>query len=281
MADGRREPEVSIVIVGHSVLDELRRCLESIDRHAGLPVEVIYVDNASTDGSVAFVRSNHPDVEVVELARNIGVAAREEGLRRARGRYTMFLDSDAALTAGALPALVGALDGRPEWGLLGPRLVHDDGSPQPSARRFPSLLLPFLRRPPLERHFGDGPVVRRHLMDDIDPDRTRAVTYVLGACQIFRTELARAAGEFDDRIFFGPDDADWCIRIRDAGGEVVYFPDATVVHGYRRASRAKPVSRIAWRHLKAFAYFQWKYRSRRRELLALERELDRRAASST
>jgi GT2 family glycosyltransferase len=272
-------PDCSIVIVGHSVREELQACLESIESHAGVRVEVLYIDNASTDDSVAWIRSNQQDVQMVELARNVGVAAREEGLRRATGRHTMFLDSDASLTAGALPALVQALDEHPEWGLLGPRLVYADGSPQPSARRFPSLLLPFLRRPPLERRFGDGAVVRRHLMHDMDIERTRPVLYVLGACQIFRTDLARAAGSFDDRIFFGPDDADWCIRIRDAGGEVVYFPEATVVHGYRRASSAKPVSRIALRHLKAFAYFQWKYRRRRRELQALERELDLRAGA--
>ncbi len=276
---GRSEqPDVSIVIVGHSVRGELSAALAAIDRHAGIPLEVIYVDNASTDDSVRWVRANHPDVQVVELPRNRGVASREEGLRRARGRYTMFLDSDAALTAGALPSLVAALDDHPDWGLLGPRLVYEDGAPQPSARRFPSLLLPLVRRPPLERHFGDSSLVRRHLMEDMDLDRTRAVLYVLGACQIFRTALARSAGSFDERIFFGPDDADWCIRIRDAGGQVVYFPAATVVHGYRRASRSKPASRLALRHLKAFAYFQWKYRRRRRDLRVLERELDRLAA---
>jgi len=272
------QPDVTIVIVGHSVRDELRTGLAAIDRHAEMPVEVIYVDNASSDDSVEWIQANHPEVHVVELTRNRGVASREEGLRRARGRYTMFLDSDAALTAGALPSLVTALDEHPEWGLLGPRLVYDDGSPQPSARRFPSLLLPLVRRPPLEQHFGDSSLVRRHLMQDMDLDRTRPVLYVLGACQIFRTALARSAGSFDERIFFGPDDADWCIRIRDAGGQVVYFPAATVVHGYRRASRSKPASRLALRHLRAFAYFQWKYRRRRRDLRVLERELDRLAA---
>jgi GT2 family glycosyltransferase len=114
-------------------------------------------------------------------------------------------------------------------------------------------------------------------MEDVDHSRPRAVPYVLGACQLFRTELARAAGPFDPRIFYGPDDVDWCIRIRDAGGEVVYFPAATVVHAYRRITDRRPFSRTAARHLRAFLYFHWKYRRRRRELARLERELDRRA----
>ena len=262
-------PIVSIVVVAHSVRAELERCLESIVNHAALPVQVILIDNASTDDTLAWVAAHHPDVEVVSLPRNIGVAARDHGLRRATGRYTMFLDSDAALTADALSAMVAALDEHPGWGLLGPRLVNDGGSLQLSTRRYPPVLLPLLRRPPLGRLFEDRATVRRHLMADIPHDETRSVLYVLGACQLFRTSLARAAGPFDDRVFLGWDDADWCIRIRDSGGEIVYFPQATVVHSYRRLTKAKPISRAALRQLRAHVYFQRRYARRRHELIAL------------
>ena len=186
----------------------------------------------------------------------------------------MFLDSDAALTEQALPRMVAALDEHPEWGLLGPRLVHEDGSLQLSCRRYPPALLPFLRRPPLDRFFEDGPTVRRYLMADFGYDRTRPVLYVLGACQLFRTSLARKAGPFDEHVFLGWDDADWCFRIRDAGGEIVYFADAEVIHSYRRQTRAQPASRAAMRQLGAFFYFQRRYARRRRELIKLERRLD-------
>ena len=272
----RPDPVVSIVIVAHSVREELERCLSSISTFAGVPVEVIVVDNASTDGTREWLLAEHPDVTVVSLDTNRGVAAREDGLRRARGRYTMFLDSDAALTENALPELVAALDAHADWGLLGPRLVHDDGTLQLSCRRFPPLVLPLLRRPPFELLARYSRVVTRHLMEDVDHDRPRSVPYVLGACQLFRTSLARAAGPFDSRFFFGPDDIDWCIRIRDAGGDVVYYPHATVVHSYRRMTAATPLSRASLRHLRAFVYFRWKYRRRWRALRRLERELDAR-----
>lgn len=272
-------PVVTIVIVAHSVRGELERCLGSIAAHAGLPVRTILVDNASTDGTQAWVREAHPEVELVELPENVGVAARDHGLRRSESPYTMFLDSDAALTDGALPALVAALEEHETWGLVGPRLAYDDGDLQLSTRRYPPLTLPLLRRPPLSRFFEDGATVRRHLMADDDHTRTRPVLYVLGACQLFRTSLARIAGPFDDRVFLGWDDADWCFRIRDAGGEIVYFPAATVIHSYRRLTSRKPVSRAAWRQLKAHAYFQWRYRRRRRELIALSERLDRAAAA--
>jgi len=268
--------DVTIVVVAHSVRLELERCFRSIADHAGVGTEVILVDNASTDDTVDWVHAHHPEVAIVELAANVGVAARDHGLRRANGRLTMFLDSDAELTPGALPAMVAALDANPGWGLIGPRLVSVDGELQLSCRRYPPLALPLLRRPPLGRFFEDGRTVRRHLMSEADHSITRPVLYVLGACQLFRTSLARAAGSFDDKVFLGWDDADWCIRIRDAGGEVVYLPEATVVHAYRRLTVQRPVSGAALKQLKAHAYFQSKYLGRRRELRRLGAELDRR-----
>ena len=269
------EPDVSIVVVAHSVRGELERCFASIVEHAAVHVETILIDNASTDDTLVWVRESHPEVQVRELAENVGVAARDHGLRRARGRYTMFLDSDAALTPGALPLMVRALDEHPRWGLIGPKLVYPDGRLQLSARRYPPLLLPLLRRPPLGRFFEHRRMVNRHLMVDADHSRVRPVLYVLGACQLFRTSVARSAGPFTDRVFLGWDDAEWCFRIRDAGGEVVYFPEATVIHDYRRLTNRNPVSRAAWMQLKAHIRFQLSYAPRRLEFVRLQRELDR------
>jgi N-acetylglucosaminyl-diphospho-decaprenol L-rhamnosyltransferase len=274
------DPDVTIVIVAHSVRHELEACLGSIRDHAGdVATETILIDNASTDDTVAWVRAEHPEVTLIELDHNPGTGSRYLGIERARGRYTMIIDSDAYLTEGALPRMVEALDANPGWGLVGPKLVNPDGSLQLSCRRWPPLVLPIMRRPPLDRWLDDAPLVRHHLMADEDHDRTRPVLYVLGACQMFRSDLAARAGRFDTRSFIGPDDIDWCVRIRDAGGEIVYLPDAVVVHAYQRRSRQKIVSMVAVRHLRDFYGLQWRYRRRRREFVRLGKELDRRAAA--
>jgi N-acetylglucosaminyl-diphospho-decaprenol L-rhamnosyltransferase len=262
-------------VVAHSVRHELERCFGSIRRYAGVPVTTILVDNASRDDTRSWVRAEYPEVRVIKLDENRGVAARDFGLRESLTPYTLFLDSDAALTPAALPTLVDALERNPSWGLVGPRLVNDDGTLQRSCRRFPPRLLPLLRRPPLSRFFEHGPTISRHLMADFDHETTRPVLYLLGACQLFRTSLARVAGPFDERVFLGWDDADWCFRIRDAGGEVVFVAHSTVVHSYRRHTRRQPLSRAALRQLGAFLYFQRLYRGRRPELIELEERLDR------
>jgi GT2 family glycosyltransferase len=269
------EPQVTIVIVAHSERGDLECCLGSIATYAAMPVQTVLLDNASTDDSVPWVRENHPEVEVVELSRNLGVAARQHGLERARAEVIMFLDSDAELTEGALPTMVAALECNPGWGLIGPRLIDGDGKLQLSCRRFPPRSLPFVRRPPLSWFFNNSGFVHRHLMADIDHRSARPVLYVLGACQLFRSSLARLAGPFPQRIFFGPDDIEWCIRMRDAGGEVIYLPEATVIHRYKRRTRRSPISRTALRHLRAFARFQWRYRKRRSELIELQERMDR------
>jgi GT2 family glycosyltransferase len=273
-----KAPDVTVIVVAHDVRDEVLACLASVKEHAApVQAEVVLVDNASHDGTAEAVAEAFPGTEVVSLAANVGVAARNAGLRRARGRLRMFLDSDARLTAGALPELVAFMDAHPEAGLVGPRLVYEDGTLQLSARRFPPRLLPLMRRPPLGKLFEDSGPVRRHLMADDRHDLTREVEYVLGACQLFTAEAQAAAGEIDPRIFFGPDDVEWCLRIRRAGLQVVYHPAATVVHGYRRTSAAKPASRLALRQLAAFARFQWAWRHERSRLIQEGREMDARA----
>lgn len=274
-------PDVSVIVVAHDVREEVLACFASVERYAApATYELLLVDNASSDGTAAAVADAFPAAEIVQLPRNVGVAARNEGLRRARGRTRMFLDSDARLTAGALSELVAYVDAHPEAGLVGPRLVYEDGSLQLSARRFPPVLLPLMRRPPLGRFFDRSRWVRRHLMADEPHDRTREVEYVLGACQLFTARAQAGAGEIDERIFFGPDDVEWCLGVRAAGLQVVYHPEATVVHGYRRTSAGRPVSRVALAQLRAFARFQWKWRRERARLLREGLEMDERAQAS-
>jgi len=275
-------PDVTAVVIAWNVRHELEACFQSLRDHAGpLSVETIYVDNGSTDGSAELVTERFPDVTVVRRPTNEGLPARNHGLRRARGRYRMLLDSDARLTAGALPTAVAVLEANPGIGLVGPRLVYPDGTLQLSCRRYPPLALPVLRRPPLARFFEDGPMVRHHLMADDSHDDRRQVEYVIGACQIFRAEAQQAAGEFDPAIWFGHDDAHWCFSIRMAGYEIAYVPEAVVVHDYRRTSAAKPISIMSLRMLQAHVHLQRTWWRHRRRLMAEGRQMDLEAETAS
>jgi GT2 family glycosyltransferase len=272
--------DLTVIVIGWQVRNELGRCLESVRRNTGsLSVQTIYVDNASTDGSAEFVAETFPEVTIVRLTKNEGLPARNHGLRLAQGRHRMFLDSDAELTPAGAERLVSRLDSSPGTGLVGPRINNPDGSLQLSVRRYPPLALPVMRRPPLGRFFENGPTIRRHLMADDPPTTRRRVEYVLGACQVFRKEAQDAVGEIDPRIWFGHDDADWCFRIRRAGFTVEYVPDAIVTHAYRRSTAAKPWTLVSLRFLIAHLYCQLKWLPGRRSLRAEGKAMDREAVA--
>lgn len=273
--------DLSAIILAHDVRDEVRACLTSLREHAGgLSIQPIVVDNGSGDGTAEMVQREFGGTELLRIGHNAGMPARNAGLERAQGRIRMFLDSDAAVTPGALETMVTVLDGDPSVGLVGPKLVYPDGGLQLSTRRYPPVMLPVLRRPPLGRWLEHGRTVRHHLMAGEPHDRRRQVEYVLGACQAFRADVQAAVGSFDRRIWYGHDDADWCFRIREAGYSVLYVPDAVVVHGYRRSSAAAPVSRRSVRQMQAHLYFQAKWARRRRHLIAEGREMDGEAAAA-
>jgi GT2 family glycosyltransferase len=267
--------DVSVIVIGSDVRDEIVETINSI-RGDPFTVETIFVDNASRDGTPDLVAERFPDATLIRLPTNQEGAARNHALRIARGRFVMFLDSDARLTDRAVLELVRFLEEHSEVGVVGPRLVYEDGRLQHSARRYPPLNLPLLRRPPLSRLYEHTRTVRRHLMMDASLREPREVEYVIGACILFRAEVGRAVGGIDERILFPMEDVDWCFQIRSAGYRVAYDPRATVVHAYRRSSAQTPFSRAGLRHLWGFFRLHWKWRSERRRLLREGREIDRR-----
>src|SRR5204863_8613050 len=158
--------------------------------------------------------------------------------------------------------LVQFLDEHPQVGLVGPRLVYEDGDLQYSARRYPPLLLPLLRRPPFKRFFERGSIVRRHLMMDETLDEPREVEYLIGACLLFSGEAALGA-RIDPRTLF-TEDVDWCFQIRTTGFRIAYDPRARVIHTYRRPTAQTPFSLAALQHLVGFLHLHWKWRKERR-----------------
>ena len=251
MPEQEPKPRLSVVVITWNERNELIRCLEALDAHpASGGQEVIVVDNASSDGTPDIVRERFKQVTLVENDRNLGVTtARNEGLRIAEGRYVAMLDSDAYVQAHALETLCRFLDENRDVGLVGPKLVYEDGEVQMSCRRVPSLLALVANRLPSVGWLREHPERRRYLMLDEAHDRKMDVEYVLGATMVFRRDAATRIGSFDERFGFsmpggyGFDDADWALRFRAAGWRVVYVPDAVVIHGYRRRLVKRPFSR--------------------------------------
>jgi|SRR5580698_1295155 GT2 family glycosyltransferase len=231
--------DVSVVIVSFNTREVLRKCLESVRCGAGtLRVQTIVVDNCSVDGSRQMVQQEFPEVLLILSEVNLGFAgANNLGFKSAHGRYIVLLNSDAFLAEDALTRSVRHMEEDPRAGLGGARLMGRDGSWQPSARKFPTLLDDLIVRSglaarfPHSRFFGRFDRTWANIMEPAEVD------WVPGAYSIIRAEALDAAGPFDTRFFLYYEEVDLCLRLKQRGYSVCYWPDVSVIHIGGESSR--------------------------------------------
>jgi len=230
--------EVSFCVVNTEQRELLRRSLDAIEaERRTLPFEtqVLLIDNASHDGSLGVARGHRSRPEVIALDRRRGKAENDSLLlQRARGRYALLLNEDSELRPGAVAALHAAMEAEPRAGAAGARLLRPDGTPQPSAWRFPS---------PSAALAGAVLLGRRVLVQSTG-DATRTVDWAQSAALMVRVAAAREVGWFDPRFFIYSDEVDFCRRLCDAGWSTLYVPDAVVVHHEQLSTGPVPERRI-------------------------------------
>jgi GT2 family glycosyltransferase len=255
-------PRVSVIIASWNTRDLLAACLESLRSplSAGL-AEVIVVDNGSEDGSPAMVRERFPSAMLICPGRNLGFGgANNLGLRAARGRYIVLLNSDTEVPDGALESMCDFMDAHPRVGILGPKLLNPDGSVQLSCRRFPSYRTAlFDRYSLLTRLFPRNPYSREYLMTDTGHSDTREVDWVSGACLMARREAIEEVGPLDEAFFMYAEDVDWCYRMHQKGWKVVYYPEARVLHHVGRSTRSAPFRMTVERHRSMWVFYKKHY----------------------
>jgi GT2 family glycosyltransferase len=242
--------DLTIVIVSWNVRDLLRHCLQSIltqtHPHPHEPVvesgrrllEIIVVDNASTDGSVEMVRAEFPGIRLIANNENRGfTAANNQGLAISQGQYLLLLNPDTELRGDALEIMLATMEDHPEVGGLGPRLLYPDGSPQSSRRRFPTFATALVESTVIQEWWADNRILRHYYMSDTPEDALQPVDWLVGACLLVRREVYEQVGGLDEGFFMYSEELDWCRRIKDTGWELVYQPAATIVHHEGKSSQ--------------------------------------------
>jgi GT2 family glycosyltransferase len=204
-----------------------------------LRLEVIVVDNASTDGAADLVHRRFPRVVLVRNTENLGFArANNQAAQLARGRWLFFLNNDTVVPPGALRHLVEYARGHSEIGLLGPRLRDPRGRTQISCRRQPTVAA-LLHHTCLLRWTGlFRAAYRRYRSREGDPNAVRSVEVLMGAALLARRDLFRRIGGWDEAYAFGGEDIDLCIRV-GRSYSVVHHPGIEIVHHGRAASRLR------------------------------------------
>jgi GT2 family glycosyltransferase len=238
--------EVSIIIVNYNTLGLLRDCLSSVMQTEGRVCEVIVVDNASADGSAGMVEKEFPDVSLVRNSQNVGFAkANNQGIRLAKGKYTLLLNSDTIVRPGALGIMSAFLDSNAAVGGVACKLLNQDGTIQASVGNRPGPMLLLFRvlgvsrlissdrsRRWLAHSFGFllGRTVRSYLTPYAIDRSPVEVESTSAACLMLRKEAVEQVGFLDERFFMYLEDMDYCIRLRQAGWKLYYLPGGEVVH---------------------------------------------------
>lgn len=216
----------------------LRKCLRSLrSRRQKLRIEVIVVDNGSTDGAPDMIAREFPRVRLIRNPDNRGFAiANNQAAAVAQGRYLFFLNNDTIVPPGTLKQLRDYLRDRPQVGVVGPQLRNGSGRSQVSSRRRPTLGA-LLHRVTLLRETGlFRAAYRRYRCRDGDFKTTRSVEVLMGAALFMRRRVFRECGPWDESYTFGGEDIDFCVRV-GRRYEVVYHPAIEVTHFGRVSSR--------------------------------------------
>ena len=240
---GGARDRLAIVIGSYNAAADLANSLTSLRAAPpDVPHEIVVVDNASADGSVAAARAV-AGVTVIALERNVGFAAASNaGIRATAGDLILLLNSDTIVPAGAIDALVARLRTAGEAGAAGPRLVDGRGEPELSFGRMISPVSEYR-----QKHRTRDWIVRQ-------TQREQFVDWVSGACLLVWRHDAEAAGLLDERFFLYTEDVDFCASIRKLGRKVLFTPVATITHlrGRSRASRPEASRQLYRRSHLAF-----------------------------
>jgi GT2 family glycosyltransferase len=265
---------VGVVVVSYNTSALLDRCLESVANEAQRgpsTVDVIVVDNGSSDGSREMVAAKHPDFALIAPERNLGYAG---GVNIALEKWLgaphppqniLILNPDTELGEGALSALMAALEsGGERVAVAGPSLMYPDGRFQPAAFREPGLVQTLLDIFPVARLYESD--LNGRYRSDLYAGGVFEVDFVLGACMLVRTDAVLDAGTMDDGFFMYCEEMEWCHRFRAAGWRVVCSPESHVIHhGGASTSQSRPEMWVAlW--TSRLRYFRM-VGPRRRELM--------------
>ncbi|TGD82985.1 glycosyltransferase family 2 protein [Hymenobacter wooponensis] len=235
--------DVSVVVINYNTYALTRQCIASVYANTrNISIEVILVDNASTQINPSLFKDEFPELILVQSVENVGFAGGNNlGIQRATGRYILLLNSDTYLKDNAIHKVFDYMERTPAAGVVSARLVYPDGQHQAVAQRFPSVFVPLaeiLRLQKLVPKSISGEIL---LGAFFDHQKTVKADWVWGAFFMFSASILNQlpGQKLDDKFFMYYEDMQWCWDIKKLGYEIHFFADAEVVHLMGGSSGAK------------------------------------------
>jgi N-acetylglucosaminyl-diphospho-decaprenol L-rhamnosyltransferase len=251
--------DLSCIIVNYKNSGPLKDCLASLYQTVqGIGFEVIIVDNSENDPGLQPLKELYPKAQFISNSSNVGFSkANNQAAKIAQGNVLIFLNPDTILTDQAINSMHKHFCSHTEIGALGPKVVNTDGSLQYSCRRYPTLWTGlFNRYSILSRLFPENRFTSEYLMCDFDHNKIRQVDWLSGCCLMVSKNIFEQSRGFDENYFLFNEDVDLCRTINQSGKEVIYFPEAKVIHQVSTSNSKTTARVIIQRHLGMMHYFK-------------------------
>lgn len=253
--------DISVIILTWHSKEHIELCVSSLLgslQRSRFSYEIIIVDNGSTDGTKTILegltRNFANNVKAVYLDKNTGTTfPRNIALKQAVGDYLAIIDSDVEVSFGIFELLISKLRSNPSIGLIAPKLVYPNGSLQKSTDKFPTLFTKIKRFVFLKQiEKADETILKE--------DVAREVDYVISAFWLFPRKILKDVGYLDEKIFYAPEDVDYCIRVWQHNYKIIYEPSVSAIHYAREISRGYKLNKATREHVKGLLYYFVKHR---------------------
>lgn len=261
----KTEFDFSVVIVTYNNENEIALCLDSLAFELNdFSFQIIVIDNNSSDHTKEVVKKKFIQFQkkggellLIENTSNLGFTkAINQGLKKCKGQYILTLNPDTELNKGSLSMLKEALQENSNIGVVAPQLLYPDGTIQPSCRRFPRHRDVFFEMTGLSYLFPKSRELSSWKMGDFDHRSTRQVDQPQGACLLFTDKVLNSVGYLDESFPMFFSDVDWCRRVKNQKWEILFEPQAKVIHR-QGASVFQKRSKMIWSsHHSFYKYFK-------------------------
>ncbi|MBD3287795.1 glycosyltransferase [candidate division KSB1 bacterium] len=259
---------VSFIILTWNSKKLIKNCIQSYANILGkenLTAEFWIIDNGSDDKTTDYIKQElvpefkgSYEIHIISLDKNYGTTfSRNLALKKTVGKYIVICDSDTAFYGGSLRTALEYMKRDEKTGLIAPLLVWPDMKPQPSVRKFPTLIDKLSK---IGNILFNLPIGNNDLYNNLSKTEIIPVETAASAFWILKRETIETVGFLDEKIFYAPEDIDYCLRIWKNGYRVMYMPELVINHFAQRISRSKPFSKIALSHLKGLLYYFYKHR---------------------
>jgi GT2 family glycosyltransferase len=270
-----KKVDLSIIILSYNTRPLLRNCLQAISKAKknDYQIETIVVDNDSSDGSQKMVVEEFPWLRLIESRKNLGFAGGNNlGLKSAKGRYLLFLNSDTEIMPEALIKMIEFLDKNPRVGASTPKtMLFSGGMDQDCHRGFPTPWASMTYFLGLEKLFPKSNLFGQYHQFYLDLNKPHEIDAGFGTFMFVRQKALEQVGRWDENYFFYGEDLDLFYRLKKAGWKIIFYPEILVTHhkgassGLRRESKevARPSRetriKVAKASIKAMEIFYKKF----------------------